>query len=758
VEQPGARSRLAERCVPELAEWLHNQDQMPDPLVGNQTVTVHAIGFAFKASTNKLRLRKRKEFLQNVVNAGGGDYYEADNGKELLTHFNTIFEQAAKVDNATFVNPSAVPTNSQNSTDQIYYALFQPSGSDRWSGNLKRYRFDAKDVIKFGRPDKEAVIYDANGNEALDSDGAFKSDSRSFWSDAPDGLIVNQGGAAWQLPKPAERHLFVNLHEFGGLSELSSSNPNISKGLLGAANASERKELLNYIRGLTDDGSGERAKTLGDFLHSAPVPFNYGDSEEDQVIIIGSNEGFVHLFNRKSGKEEWAFMPGELLKNIKKIKANKPSTKDKPHPYGVDNTVTIWQEFSDDKKSIKHIYAYITLRRGGRDIYALDITERDHPKLLWQIKGGEGDFKRLGQTWSQPVKGKIKIDNTPTDVLIFAGGYDATEDNFNDAHDGYRNNEALGNAIYIVDAITGTTLWSASKNQGNLRLPDMMYSIPAPVTAVDIDNDGLSDQLFVGDTGGQVWRFFIEQGKSGNRLIKASGADGNQPFAQLGENNPKNARRFYHQTDVARDDDSTKLFINIGSGYRAHPLNTQAENRFYSLRADLTGSPLAPLTESNLHQATRNFDNFNEEQTIKAIDSKQGWYLPLTIGQGEKVLSTPLSANGDVYFATYVPTNSRIGCQITVGTNYVYRLSLSSAAPPPLPLLDQQPAGIASAVQVRQPMAVKSKTVGIVSGGAIERAKGKSWVNMGGNRFKLKSSPCKNKTGCKTYWMDIKKG
>jgi len=633
-----ANNEYNKLCASELVQWMHTEDQTPK-FEGTQTVTTHTIGFALqdhpKSTPDKIKKAALiKKFLKELATVGGGNAYTASDADKLTDAFNDILQQAAQVDNATFVNPSAAPT--------VYYALFQPGGSDRWPGNLKRYRFGAKDVTKNGKPSKEAVIYDVNDNEAINANGAFKADAQSFWSEGADGANITLGGAVWKLPEPAKRHLFVETE--GKLGELAISNTAISNDLLGAADNDERVVLLNYIRGLSDDGSIERGKSLGDFLHSAPVPFSYGSAETDQVIIVGSNEGFVHLFNRKTGVEEFAFMPGNLLKNIKPIKANEPSTRDKPHPYGVDNTVTVWLDDSNQNGQFdagEHFYAYITLRRGGQGIYALDITERGQPKLLWQIdeknKKAKG-FARMGQSWSQPVKSKIKIGNAsqPQDVLIFAGGYDPTEDNFNGDNDAYRGDTALGNAIYIVDAKTGDYIWSASQSGGVLNLPDMKYSIPSSVKAVDINNDGLADQLFVGDTGGQIWRLFIHNGEASDNLVTASGANVNAPFAQLGEDNPENARRFYQEPDVALDRSNNRLLVNIGSGYRAHPLNANVDDRFYSLHADLTSSPDLPLTEANLHEATRSFDNFDKEQTVKAINTAQGWYLPLKLARAKK--------------------------------------------------------------------------------------------------------------------------
>ena len=37
----------------------------------------------------------------------------------------------------------------------------------------------------------------------------------------------------------------------------------------------------------------------------------------------------------------------------------------------------------------------------------------------------------------------------------------------------------------------------------------MKYSIPSDITRLDSDGDGKVDRLYVGDTGGRVWRFDI---------------------------------------------------------------------------------------------------------------------------------------------------------------------------------------------------------------------------------------------------------
>jgi len=760
AEQLGASSENAERCVPELAEWLHSQDQMPDSLAGKQTITIDTIGLALNSiqDSNPDKLKKRRQFLMNIASAGGGRYYEAEDSEKLLKSFNEILEKSSDVNHAYFLNPNGAPGNSQNSIDQIYYALFEPTSSERWNGNLKRYRLGTiEETQKDGKKVKTTNILDVNNKKAQDNKGQFLSQSQSFWSDYPDGDNISKGGAAWQLPDPQARKLFVEID--GKLSALNTKNRAITKELLKAKDEVQRQVLLNYIQGYADDGRSARSKTLGDILHSTPVLFSYGDNENNQVIIVGTNEGFVHLFNRETGVEEFAFMPGELLKNIKHLKNNEASNKNNPHTYGVDNTVTIWLE-ENQNKSPKHVYAYITLRRGGKSIYALDITDRKKPKLLWKKTQKNQGFARLGQTWSQPVKSKVNIAGDIKDVLIFGGGYDPTEDDFNKPGDAYRSDEAQGNGIYMVEAKTGELLWSASRRGSNLNLPMMVYSIVAKVSVVDINQDGLADQLLVGDLGGQVWRLFIHNGQAGNRLVTASGFMGYGPFAQLGRNTPENARRFYHEAQVEREKSAGKnrLMINIGSGYHAHPLNKNINDRFYSLRADLltNENTYRPLYESDLHPVTRSFDSsYDEAKVIETIDRKQGWYLPLSAAPGEKMLSTAWLNDRYVEFNTYVPTTSNaIGCQVTLGKNFTYRLSIRSGAPPAQYIGKTTRTDTASKV-LHQALYRENNVPGILNSASHLRANGRLY-RINGAFAEEEGSSCSNPKGCKLYWIDLK--
>ena len=132
------------------------------------------------------------------------------------------------------------------------------------------------------------------------------------------------------------------------------------------------------------------------------------------------------------------------------------------------------------------------MRRGGNNYYVFNVTEKTNPKLVYSVNGGEGEFANMGQTWSRPIITKVKIGSTEKNVMIVGGGYDEAQD-----EKSLRSEDSVGNSVYIIDAENGQLLWSASDENADLVLPNMKYSIPARISAIDRDNDGLADHLYV---------------------------------------------------------------------------------------------------------------------------------------------------------------------------------------------------------------------------------------------------------------------
>ena len=132
------------------------------------------------------------------------------------------------------------------------------------------------------------------------------------------------------------------------------------------------------------------------------------------------------------------------------------------------------------------------------------------------------------------------------------------------------------------------------------------------------------------------------------------------------------------------------LSINIGSGYRAHPLDDDVNDRFYSIRdTDVFDAPATYVSvdESNLYDATNNLigqGTSAEQSTAKLAiydDDNNGWYIKLG-GSGEKVLAEAMTFDNQVFFATYTPQSAPANsCTSLPGLGKLYAVSLFDAVP-----------------------------------------------------------------------------
>lgn len=128
-----------------------------------------------------------------------------------------------------------------------------------------------------------------------------------------------------------------------------------------------------------------------------------------------------------AGQELWGFIPPEFAPKLKRLHDNSPVLKLPSTPNGIsptpqrkdyfaDGATGVYQAIDGNGKTIKAII-YITMRRGGRLIYALDVTNHNNPIVLWRHSNTDAGFGELGQTWSLPKVAKVKGWANP--VLIF---------------------------------------------------------------------------------------------------------------------------------------------------------------------------------------------------------------------------------------------------------------------------------------------------------------------------------------------------
>lgn len=677
----GRALNSGERCVKTMADYIHTTDLAPS-LAGNQIVTTHTVGFSHSS-----------QWLSDVAAEGGGTYNESSTASALVAQINDIVVEALK-SNTTFVAPVATVNqfDRMNHLNQIYFALFRPDDRPRWPGNVKRYKLGTDNVIK-----------DQNDADAIDSGtGFFKDTSQSFWSSAVDGNVIDQGGAAENVPAHGSRKVYTyytgspSLDLTHAKNAFVDTNTDLTPAMFGVGGytTAQFQEFINWIRGkdiFDEDGDGATTDTryaMGDPLHSRPVAITYGtvSGSPDVELFFGTNGGGLHSVRGDTGVERFVFIPEEVYGIQEELSTNTQFT---PHPYGMDGRITAWVKDNgnngiDTTDPDDFVYIYTGMRRGGRTYFALDVTNRDAPKLLWKITGGSGSFGELGQSWAEPVKAKVKIGTDVKDVIILSGGYDPDEDASEQ-----RREDTMGRAIYMVDAETGALLWSGGLTGAgtwNESFADMKYSFPSAVTAGDVDGDGLVDSMFAADTGGQLWRFDVFNGSNASDLVTGG------VIADLGPGDDPvsvgNSRRFFQTPSVAlrRGTNGAELAVAVGSGFRPSPLKTLATNRMFMVRQKSVFSAPSSYTRlksSDLYDASDNkLDTLTAASDLATerglLEAAEGWYfdLPYT---AEKVLSSPLITQDSVVFTTYQPGASASSCVAAAGVSRVYQVGLSDA-------------------------------------------------------------------------------
>ncbi|PVY80433.1 type IV pilus assembly protein PilY1 [Cupriavidus alkaliphilus] len=533
-----------------------------------------------------------------------------------------------------------------------------------------------------------------------------------------DGEIVEKGGAGEMLRAQivrdqSGRKLYTC--PSGGCSKTSKALVSFDTGnaaLTGAAGqsalnstAADVANLINWVRGrdvyalkestvagkeLQAGPGGDvtvRGSVHGDVLHSRPVVINYGGST-GVVVFYGANDGVFHAVNGnqasgiggvRPGGELWGFVPPEFYGKLSRLYTNAPEVQlsgsptgsgARPRDYFFDGTTTVYQDLRDPSKP--RVVIYLTARRGGRLVYALDVTDPMAPQFLW--KSDSGAIAELGQTWSQPRVIRVKGYDNP--LVVMGAGYDPGEDAEPSKGGG---SGAQGRGVIVFDAFEGNVVRAWLANCSGLAdtvcstPAGMSRAIPSDVAVVDRNGDALVDKGYVGDVGGNIWRLDFETAAGTGPAAWTLGK-----FAALGGAQDTNdARKFMYPPDVITTGGYDAVMI--GSGDREHPLYTTSTtpglaynvvNRFYMLKdTALTGglpSTWTPLTESSLFDATTT--EYADATTAK------GFYL--TLGAGEKVVNAPLTVAGYTYFGTNQPSVPKPGaCYPDLGTARGYAVS-----------------------------------------------------------------------------------
>lgn len=549
--------------------------------------------------------------------------------------------------------------------NQIYVSVFRADerGEQRWAGRLKQYRFGMNADAKGKDKDKIYLAYadqDEDGKPAPVIDpatGLIRPDYQSADKSEPIQ-------AARKNTHPNEKRAAGKVYTcssldgcFGTVLENFSVNNRNVLARLGSDSRSLIERITSGGKNMqSPDGAlgNIHASRHGGMPHSRPVIINYGNNK-GVVAYYGSNEGALRAVRAddvaKEGAALWSFISSEHYEKLARLHDDQPSA-EKVGDY-FDGNIGVYQSADLEKTHI-----FVSMRRGGRAIYAFDVSNPAAPAFLWKRSHRNAGFSELGLTFSEPKVAAIRREaNLTCDlknpasyklVLVFGAGYDAAEE---DKQPGQVRAPQMGRGIFVLDAASGDIVkFLPPANSGK------KYSFAADVTLLDTDSDACIDRLYAVDTGGNIHRYEVPG---------ADAASWNAyHVAQLGDTEGKggsNDRKFLYPIDavIGYEGSAPVVYLMGGTGDRESPGDATVRNVFVMIKDTLTATtannvtPAYPRTLADLQQVTI-FDPHSPRAPNPHAENFLGWFLPLA-ADGEKTVNAPLTVAGVTYFGTHIP-------------------------------------------------------------------------------------------------------
>lgn len=602
-------------------------------------------------------LAKIDDLWHTAVN-GRGIYYSAQNAESFTKG---LVEALGSIEAATGSGAAAATSNLQPTSgdNYIYIANYRTS---IWDGELSSYEIDLAtgEVAKTnctGKTTKacwQASELLATKIQQTDSGStlAGDADSRTIYTYTTDTASYPNRlkPLTWNALVSAERDYFNNswLSQYSGWSTEDQT-------------AATGEKLLKYLRGQdrNEDQSRtwtsgtynrlyrDREKILGDIVHSQPVyvktsfyeyldtgysSFRTSTTTRAGSVYVAANDGMLHAFDATTGEERWAYVPPQQLGEMWRLADNNYATH---HRYFLDGPLTVSDIY--DGSAWKTILVG-AMGKGGRAIYALDITNPTAPKALWNFTNDN-----LGYTYGTPIITKI---GTTWTVLI-GSGY---------------NNVSPGDGkgyVFALNANTGALIKTLKTEVGDTATPSGLANLNIKVNEFQKDNTALS--IYGGDLLGNMWRFdpSAADQSTGSKVI-ALGPD--QPITVAPEIGEVTTR--------------TALFFGTGRYLGTDDLSTTGTQSFYAIRDD--GSTTVNVASLNKITATKSGSGSTEQITLTGNttdwSTTPGWYLDLPTA-GERVNLPAQLYFGTVLFATTVPTASE--CQ-PGGYSWLYALNYAN--------------------------------------------------------------------------------
>jgi Tfp pilus tip-associated adhesin PilY1 len=277
----------------------------------------------------------------------------------------------------------------------------------------------------------------------------------------------------------------------------------------------------------------------------------------ETMIYVGTNDGMLHGFMNTDGNEKFAIIPKSLLGKLRNLSVT--------HDFYVDGSPKAYDVYFQSESKWKTVI--ITgLRGGGPYYFAVDVTNPDDPKILW-----EWTHTNMGNAWAKPDIGRVKVGGDTKFVAFIPGGISS--------------NDNEGNSFYIVDIETGATLKMWTQSNG-MPVGAAANKVPAGPTVFDADQDGFVNYVYFGDISGTLWKVDVSSTNIADWTL----------YDFFEDESPKRRPIFYAPAVVKNDEGKILIFYGTGNEL---DLTSTAVNYFYEIEDQgATGT----------HTWTRNLD------------------------------------------------------------------------------------------------------------------------------------------------------
>lgn len=633
--------------------------------------------------------KKIDDLWHAAVNTGG-EFYPVRNSNELVSAITNVFGKAV----GNEARESGVATVASTLiTDNLKFVPQYRSGA--WYGDVLAFKLDENGDVVGTEPEWRASV---------------------------------------KLPAHASRNLVTWSGSKGLVFDYATMNAQDSAGLALIGG----QALLEYIRG---DSIGEGnagafrsrgGQYLGDFINSPPVYvknlLNHGyesltdsaqagsyasflsrkNARSTGVVAIGGNGGVFHTFNGSDGVETFGFVPRASFPLLATIANKTYGTSANYHRFVVDGPASEADAYIQAVGASTAGWTNMLLGSmgsGGKGLFALtvptdDPTTMNANSVQWELN----DHEDLGYVMSEVRTGKIQ---NGSDWYAFVGN-------------GPYSSSGKA-ALLVINLQTGSVVKS-------IQVPSSGASGLGGVRLLRNSHQEVY-AAYAGDLEGNLWRFDFPSGDAPSGwkvafdempLFKATTAAGAttqaivaapsvMPHPDRGHMVLFGTGRLIDSADStssAKDQtyygiwDSTP--IGASAAEIASPFKTASESGGAApYRSVLVEQTIDTSDVVSGQKADSNGNLVNTTERYYKISAnpvdytaKKGWFIDLTIANGQRVIYPSQTILNYVYFSTMVPAAEAAECEFTVGTGYNFVVDGVSGGAMSSPVFDVNNDGV----------------------------------------------------------------